>query len=372
MKYKGLNLENVKNNNRSAILNILNNLGAMSRKDIAEKTGLTPASVTLICTELLEEGVIYELGEMVEEKRAGRKKISVDINPTYKYILCICIESNETYITITDCKGHVIKSIVSETEKSMEPEDFLVKIAGDSTKLLWEVGISKDKLLGAAVSVPGKVDRKKGISLNTFSIWTKPVPIADILKKELSINVVVENNLKASAESELLFGYGKDHDDFVILKWGPGVGSAIIMRHRIYQGSGGLAGEIGHVSLGKGGKKCNCGKTGCLETELSVKAIKEDMTAAAGNKTKEKKIMKDKLDKLAFTMRNYVSLVDPSKVILIGPMFDDPEVYAGFVKAYKEYDETVPDCFFARSKVAFNASHTDPLATALNEWFFSK
>jgi predicted NBD/HSP70 family sugar kinase len=95
------------------------------------------------------------------------------------------------------------------------------------------------------------------------------------------------------------------------------------------------------------------------------------MAVAQGNKTKEKKIMKDKLDKLAFAMRNYVSLVAPSKVILIGPMFDDPEVYDGFIKAYREYDESVPDCFFRRSKVAFTASHIDPLATALNEWLFS-
>ena len=95
------------------------------------------------------------------------------------------------------------------------------------------------------------------------------------------------------------------------------------------------------------------------------------MAAAKGNKNKEQAIMKEKLDKLAFSIRNYVSVLDPGKVVLIGPMFDDPEIYDSFIKAYKEYDEGVPGCFFARPKVAFNASHTEPIGTALNEWFFS-
>ena len=140
MTFRGINLENVKNNNRSAILQLLNNNGAMSRKDIAGRTGLTAASVTLICTELLDEGIIVELGEAVEEKRAGRKKILVDLNPSYKSILCIGIESDETFISVTDCKGNVLNSEILITDKKAGPEDFLEKIAMESARLLWDKG----------------------------------------------------------------------------------------------------------------------------------------------------------------------------------------------------------------------------------------
>lgn len=75
MGYTGINLENVKMSNRSAILKLLNDRGAMSRKDIALELGLTPASVTLICTELLASGILLEKGEIEEQKRAGRKKV---------------------------------------------------------------------------------------------------------------------------------------------------------------------------------------------------------------------------------------------------------------------------------------------------------
>ena len=80
MGYIGINLENVKVSNRSAILKLLNDQGAMSRKDIALALGLTPATVTLICTELLSGGILCERGEVDEARRAGRKKVLIDIN----------------------------------------------------------------------------------------------------------------------------------------------------------------------------------------------------------------------------------------------------------------------------------------------------
>lgn len=80
----GINLENVRVRNKSAILSLLNSQDAMSRKDIAKVVGLTPAAVTLLCTEMMEEGMILEKGELQEEKRAGRKKVLVDINDAYK------------------------------------------------------------------------------------------------------------------------------------------------------------------------------------------------------------------------------------------------------------------------------------------------
>ncbi len=400
MKYRGINLENVKNNNRSAILHILNNSGAMSRKDIAEKAGLTAASVTLICTELIEEGIITELGEVVEEKRAGRKKILVDINPAYRHILCISIESDETYISVTNCKGTVEESKVLATDKKESAEDFLDKIAIESGRIIWNLGISRQDIMGVAVSVPGKVDREKGISLNTFSIWTKPVPIADILKDKLGIPVVVENNLKTSAESELLFGIGKDEGNFVLLKWGPGVGSAIVIDHRIYRGAGGISAEIGHVTLGKGGKLCNCGCRGCLETEISTHAIMADIEEAyksnaskmkgltkwyeEGNKMTYKNvdqwatiddpviqnILLSKIDKLAMSMKNYKSLIDPSKVIIMGYMFEVEGFYDKFIEAYKEYESQISDDFFVKSETLARLEHIEPLALAMNEWFF--
>ena len=133
--------------------------------------------------------------------------------------------------------------------------------------------LSEGDILGCGVTLPGKVDRAAGISYNTYSIWNREVPVRQIVEKELGVPVVTENNLKAYAESEILLGYGRTHDDFMLVKWGPGVGSAMILDQKVYQGASGLAGEIGHMPVEGSKRPCNCGRKGCLETEISYKAL---------------------------------------------------------------------------------------------------
>ena len=93
MPYNGINLENVKNQNRNAILKLLNDHGPMPRKDISAQLGLTPASVTTLCGELMEQHMLFELGEMQGDKHVGRRKILLGINYEYRYVLSISIET---------------------------------------------------------------------------------------------------------------------------------------------------------------------------------------------------------------------------------------------------------------------------------------
>ncbi len=379
MKYQGINLENVKLSNRASILLLLNNNGAMSRKDIAETVGLTAASVTLICSELLEEGVIVELGEAEEEKRAGRKKILVDINPEYRNVLCIAVETDTTYIAVTDIKGKILSNCTIPTDKNMEPETFFKNVTDECQKIFWKNDIVREKVLGAAVTIPGNVDRKKGISLNTYNIWTDPIPVAELVQKELGIPVVVENNLKAYAQTEIYFGLGRSVNNLFVLKWGPGVGASIIIDGKIYQGSNKMAAEIGHMTAVKHGRVCNCKRNGCLETYVSTSAIRAEVKSELGKETldikdldiikdpKIKKIIDEKLDMLAHNLRNSISILDPHHVVLVGYMFEIPGCVENFIKAYKEYDPLVKDDFFVATDLYKKINHTEGLAVFLNQ-----
>ena len=366
MSYQGINLENVKLQNRSSILRLINNNGAMSRKDIAEAVGLTAASVTLICTELLEEGVIVELGEAVEKKRAGRKKILVDINHDYKNVLCIAIEAEETYISLTNLKGEVLENKLLDTDKKSAPEVFLKNVTDECKKLLWEKDIQKDKIMAVAVTIPGKVDRAAGKSLNSVNVWTKEVPVADIIHRELGFKVVIENNLKAFAQSEIFFGQGRIESNILMLKWGPGVGSAIIVNQQIYEGAFGQAAEIGHITAVKNGRLCNCGRKGCLETYISTHALREGKNIPI----EEIDISDDKIDLFAHNVRNAVAMMDPMKVVLFGYFFDKPGVTERFIQSYRQYDNSISDDFFAKSTLPVLKSHTEGLAVVMDEMFF--
>ena len=392
MRYQGINLENVKRKNQSAVLRILNDRGTMSRKDIATAMGLTAASVTMICTELLEAGMIVELGEAEGEKKAGRKKILIDINRGYKKVVCIGIEADETYLSVTDLGGTVLAEANMPTDRDADPDKFLKQAAGECRKMMKSLKLSEGDILGCGVTLPGKVDRAAGISYNTYSIWNREVPVRQIVEKELGVPVVTENNLKAYAESEILLGYGRTHDDFMLVKWGPGVGSAMILDQKVYQGASGLAGEIGHMPVEGSKRPCNCGRKGCLETEISTHSLMRDLretkpvqewTEAGHRMTyrnsaewgalpdpEVQKVMNEKIDLLCHSIRNAVSILDPDRIIVSGYLFEVPGLFERIQKLYREYDPDKGTDYILQSTLPQREDHTEALSVVLEEFFF--
>lgn len=398
-KFEGINQENVKQSNRSAILKLLCSEGAMSRKDIAQIIGLTPAAVTLICSELMEEGVLVEKGEAEQEKRAGRRKILVDINYRFKKVLCIRIEVGETYLTLTDLAGNKLSEKSILTDRAARPEAFLENVATSSKNMMWEAGVAKEDILAGGVSVTGIVDRKKGISKNSFQIWDEPVDVKSILEEKLGVDIVVENNVKACAYSELIYGDSRSKNNLMFVKWGPGVGSAITIDHHVYQGRDFRGAEIGHYIVEKNGIPCRCGKRGCLETVISshafvdeikrnlnpkdmprlVRWLEDDSHELNANSIVEviglgdegvRRIMDEKIDRLARTVENIISVLNPDNIIVYGTVFEVPGIFERFIQCCQAYDPELPEGYIKLSGLGNRITYIGPLAVAMDEYFF--
>lgn len=399
MGYTGINLGNVKVSNRSAILKLLNDKGSMSRKDIAVSLGLTPATVTLISTELISAGILCEKGEMAEEKRAGRRKVSIDINYQYKYVLSISIEAAEIVIAISDLKGQCLAAKGMVTDPSLLPAELLKAVAAEGKALMWEQGIKKDSVLGVGVSLPGPVKRNTGVSLHAYRIWNEAVPVKEILNGYLDLPVIVENNVKAFAEGELIYGSGKKQENLLFIKWGPGVGSAIIIENRIYDSQNSKTAEIGHYIVEPGGLQCRCGRRGCLETHVATHAIvdrvrrnctKEQMPILYDFlkehpenlevRTMEKwvtladtgmqKILDDIIDRLARTVVNTITLLAPDQVIVYGFMFEMDTIWKRFLDFCTYYDPYYDGKYIKKSKLSDRIGYIGPVAVVANELFF--
>ena len=162
MAYNGLNLENVKNQNRSSILKLLNDHGPMSRKDISARLGLTPASVTTLCAELLAQNILVELGEVQQGNRAERRKILLGINYTYRYVLSISIEMPSTCITLCDLRGEHCSTRRIPTDIAAPPELFLKQVANVGKALLWKTASGANSCWGRGSPSPVRWTGKKG------------------------------------------------------------------------------------------------------------------------------------------------------------------------------------------------------------------
>jgi len=396
--YSGINLENVKIRNRSSILKLLNDQGAMSRKDIAAQLGLTPATVTLICTELLSAGILCEQGELAEQGKAGRKKILIGLNDSYKYVLTISIEQMETCIAACNLKGVVAGSRRLKTDTAKPPREFLKEVAYESKSLLWECGIMKESVLGAGVSIPGPVKRQCGISQHAYRIWDEAVPVSQYLKQYLDFPVIVENNVKAYAEGELIFGTGRRTENLLLVKWGPGVGSAIIIKNQIYDSQNSKTAEIGHYIVEKDGKQCQCGRRGCLETRVSTHALADRVRSGCTPESMPElwrltggdldqiqartlpqwigardpgmwKHIDQVIDELARIVVNTITLLAPDKVITYGQLFELPHFFEHFLKYCKYYDASYNEDYILKSEISSRIGYIGPLAVVVNELF---
>lgn len=107
-----------------------------------------------------------------------------------------------------------------------------------------------------------------------FPGWGTHVPIVEMIKKATGLPTFLTNDANTAALGEWYFGAAKGMNDFIVLTLGTGLGSGIVANGKLVQGSQGMAGEMGHIIASPGGRRCTCGRKGCLETYASVTGIK--------------------------------------------------------------------------------------------------
>ncbi|OON93632.1 MAG: hypothetical protein ATN31_05605 [Candidatus Epulonipiscioides saccharophilum] len=402
MKNIGGNLERLKLKNRQLILRLLNDKGSMSRKFIAQAISLTSASISQLCSEMIAEGLIIEIGESINTTKAGRKEILININYENRYAICINVEKFSTTITLLDLIGNVIFFKKVKTEIYIESYIFLKKLAQICQTFLQDNTFISGKIIGVGVTLRGLVNKERGISLHSYEIWDREVAVKEILESLLPFPVIVENNLRAFAQAEMIYGIGKNYCNLVFLKWFPGVGSSLVIDQSVYEGSNGLAGELAHYLVEENGIRCTCGKRGCLETLISFEAIVNNInliysksmtpilyTSTNGEKSNISMFLRnclknnitnldeyvfEILDKaiqtLALHTFNAVTFMAPQKLIVYGDFFAYDYIYNKFIESYKSYSTDWNEDLIFRSKLSNKISYIGALAIVVEQFFF--
>ncbi len=127
-------------------------------------------------------------------------------------------------------------------------------------------------LRGIGIAAPG-ANQERGTIDDASNLSWGNVHFIDIIKQNLDVPVKLINDANAAALGEKILGVAKDIQNFVLLTLGTGVGSGIVINGKVLLGEHGMAGEFGHVVIVPDGRKCNCGRRGCLETYVSATGI---------------------------------------------------------------------------------------------------
>jgi glucokinase len=175
---------------------------------------------------------------------------------------------------LVDRQGHILRTLERPTPVKEGYHKVLDLFAQMSEQLLLESEYHWQDIAGIGMGVPAFLNVEKGIVVEAVNLHWHQVHLKKDLEKMWKVPVMVDNDANAAALGEMWTGAGKGASHILCLTLGTGIGGGVIINGEIYRGANGSAGELGHITVKqRGGRSCNCGRKGCLETEASATAI---------------------------------------------------------------------------------------------------
>ncbi|MDJ0354024.1 ROK family transcriptional regulator [Arthrobacter sp. ES1] len=303
--------EHARGHNRALVLQTLYGLGSQSRADVARVTGLTRVTVSDLVAELIDEGLVIELGQRTGV-RPGKPATLLDINRGGFQIVGIDLSDNRVFRgAMLDLDGKILSRAEIALENSTGAEATAKAVA------LAELLITQATatVIGIGVGSPGIVDLE-GVVLSAPNLGWENERLRAKLSASCGLPVVVSNDANVAVFAEHSFGEAKS--DIMLIRIGHGLGSGILLGGRLLFGSRFAAGEIGHVVFGSGGDECVCGKRGCLETWLAVPRI-EARLATASTEAERAGFLWEAGERLGAALAPVVGALNLAEVVLSGP-----------------------------------------------------
>lgn len=259
--------------------------------------------------------------------------------------LGIDLGGTNTVLGIVDCHGRILARETVPTCGHADLDAYIKAIA-DTFASMRATLPADARVIGAGVGAPCANQTTGCLEGATNLPWRGIVPLGRLLSEALGVPVKISNDANAAAAGERMFGSAQGIDNFIMLTLGTGVGAGIVCDGHLLGGSRGFAGELGHVTLGKGyDRECPCGRRGCLQVyaqasgvvctalellgsdprESSLRAIDADrltpldisMAAADGDEIAIETWRRTG-EVLGVAAANFLAVTDPDAIVLFG------------------------------------------------------
>jgi len=269
----GTNQEDVRRHNLGTVLGHVHRAGRISRAELTARMGLNRSTIAGLVTELESLGLAEQVKPSGARISAGRPSVDVKAR-SGAYVLATDVRVDGLTVARIGVGGAVEARATGPIPSSHDAH-----AVGDAVVELMRLVVKdvndRAALVGIGVSVPGIVRATDGLVRFAPNLGWHDVPFSEILTERIATlaRPVLGNDADLGAFAEHLRGAGVGVADLVYLSGEVGVGAGIIVGGQPLEGSGGYAGEIGHLPYTPNGKLCHCGSRGCWETEIGAPAI---------------------------------------------------------------------------------------------------
>src|SRR3954451_21212352 len=260
------------------VLSLIRDGEAVTRADLARRTGLARSTVAQRLDALLAHQLVYEAGGSAST--GGRPPTVLAFNQGAGVVLVADLGATHSRLVVSDLAGAPLAETTFDMDIADGPDPVLERVNDRFVQLLSEISRAAVDVRGVGVGVPGPVAFSRG---EPFAPPIMPgwdgFSIPDWFGKYYEAPVLVDNDVNIMALGEH-WTHWRDIEHLLYVKIGTGIGCGIVAGRRIHRGAQGAAGDIGHVRLaGHDDVVCRCGNTGCLEAVAGGRALAAKLSA---------------------------------------------------------------------------------------------
>lgn len=287
--FKTADPEHIRATNRYAVIDVIRRDGPIARVEIAERTQLSPATVSAITGGLIDEGMIEAVRVSAEAQNGlgrGRPRVMLKIRGDAHHVAGVKLSAHRISIAVTDAKGALLKSLILPVRISRQAPPVIADLVEDGVRqCVADAGLAMADIDGVGVGLPGVIDGVAGVSLWSPILGSAPVPFAEEVARRLGTEACIENDASLVTLAEHWFGEGRGLSSFAVITIENTIGMGVLIDGRLYRGAHGTGPELGHVKLAPlhpdaAGPLCRCGQRGCLDAYASDAGILDAARAA--------------------------------------------------------------------------------------------
>ncbi len=264
--------------NRMALVRHLCANPGLSRADLAVAVGLTKSTVSLLTRELIAEGWLVER-EVVATGDLGRRPTPLFIDPSRLLLLGAEVGVESVRVVATSLTGEVRARTVASYGSSRTAKVCINSLGNALIRIGKQLEDAHQQVIGIGVGLPGGVDESSGHLHFAPNLGWRDVPFGLLLKDKLQgsplegVPLLLQNEADVAALGEMEFNPSPTTDPLLYVSINQGVGAGVIVGDRLLTGRRGFAGEVGHMVLQVNGPLCSCGRRGCAEALIGLRAM---------------------------------------------------------------------------------------------------
>jgi predicted NBD/HSP70 family sugar kinase len=354
--------ELVRRQNRRVVLNALRHHGPLARIELGRTTGLSPASITSIASQLIAENILEELQApfpLALSTKRGRPIVRLGITSSAAHVLAVNISIDAVRLAIADFNGRILhRTSLHIPTYNATAESFGASVVNAIDGLLKSSGFMPRAIARIGIAVQGLADDKAGTLMWSPAFLAKNIPLTEPITRQFGIPCLLANDANMIAEGILSDNPDQNRGTTATIFTGYGVGMGLIIDGKVYHGATGGASEFGHMNHIPHGAPCRCGRRGCIEAyaadygiwreamgtqddsapheAIDSEAMKALLKRAETGDVKAVAAFEKAGEALGIGIARLIAILNPDRIVIAGPGLNasqiiEPSLHRGVV-----------------------------------------